>query len=113
MEESTRWMMEMMQCKWLQNEGNISAHIAASFKQEEIRKEILQLRDEHGVVQSNWEEMANLIHRHFVQLVGMETPMSKAAMERLLANQSVKISYEACQSMEEKITLEELQKAAH
>lgn len=59
-------MMDYIQRKWIQAEGNINARICASFKQEAIHKEVKKLRDEEGVIRSKWEEIAEIPRQHFL-----------------------------------------------
>lgn len=86
--------------------------MCASFKQEVVHKEIRELRAENGTIKSQWDKIANLARQHFVRLVGTPSEISKAALEEVLEAQIVCISEEASDSMEKKITLEELFHAA-
>lgn len=82
--ENIKWMMEIMQQKWLQTDGNVSTRIYASFKQDAIRKGIHQLKDEEGNIKTQWEELVAITHIHFVSLLGTPLTLSKIDLEEVL-----------------------------
>lgn len=108
MKEHAKWMMKTAQLKWLDEGKQCPTYIFSNFEQQAIQRDVHAMRDEHGVLQTSWEGIANVMRNHYMDLLDKEVPLDEVALEKVLQAQVKTIPKEAQEAMEQPVTLEEL-----